>query len=108
MAKQAGIDILSYGRIGAGNMESISMMPPQQQADVLLIASEYAVKMESQYGLIRGLAAQNAQLENNQPMQIPAFTQVAEKNNVSGTPALLTSEQNSTLIQEKVINVHNL
>lgn len=107
MAKQAGMDILAYGRIGSGNMESITMMPPDQQAEVLLIASEYANKMETHYGLIRNLAIKNSETENNNVMQIPSFAKVAEKNNVSGIPTALLIN-NTTHIEEKVVNVHNL
>lgn len=110
MAKQAAMDMLAYGRLGSGNLESIAMMPPKQQAEVLLIANEYTVKMENQFGLIRGLAMQNAQLQNQQtPMQIPNIVNVAEDNNIKGIPQLASSlNEDAKLIEEHKINVHNL
>jgi hypothetical protein len=32
MAKQASVDMVTTGRIGAGNLDSIAMMAPQDQA----------------------------------------------------------------------------
>jgi len=43
MAKQAMLDMVSYGRIGTGNLDSILMMSPDQQKQVLSLASSYTV-----------------------------------------------------------------
>lgn len=42
MGKQAAMDIVSYGRIGAGNMDSIAMMDEQDQLASLEIAIKYS------------------------------------------------------------------
>lgn len=42
MGKQAAMDIISYGRIGSGNMESISMMPEKDQVQALQIAVRFS------------------------------------------------------------------
>lgn len=42
LGKQAAMDIVSYGRIGSGNMESITMMPEQDQAKSLQIAVRFS------------------------------------------------------------------
>jgi|TARA_B110000977_G_scaffold52738_1_gene71650 hypothetical protein len=46
MAKQAMLDMISYGRIGTGNLDSILMMSPEQQTQVLSLASSYTVFIE--------------------------------------------------------------
>lgn len=42
LGKQAAMDIVSYGRIGSGNMESITMMPEKDQAQALQIAVRFS------------------------------------------------------------------
>lgn len=42
LGKQAAMDIVSYGRIGSGNMESISMMPEEDQVQTLQIAVRFS------------------------------------------------------------------
>jgi hypothetical protein len=42
LGKQAAMDIVSYGRIGSGNMESITMMPEDDQAKTLQIAVRFS------------------------------------------------------------------
>jgi hypothetical protein len=46
MAKQAMLDMISYGRIGTGNLDSILMMDPEQQKQVLSLASAYTVSID--------------------------------------------------------------
>ena len=49
MSKQAAMDMVTYGRISTGNMDSIVMLPPEQQHKVLLAATEYSTKLD--YGM---------------------------------------------------------
>jgi hypothetical protein len=42
MGKQAAMDIIAYGRIGSGNMDSISLMPDEDQVKALQIAVRYS------------------------------------------------------------------
>jgi hypothetical protein len=42
MGKQAAMDIVSYGRIGSGNMDLIAMMDEQDQVASLEIAIKYS------------------------------------------------------------------
>jgi hypothetical protein len=46
MAKQAMLDMISYGRIGTGNLDSILMMDPEQQKQVLSLAAAYTVSID--------------------------------------------------------------
>ena len=42
MAKQASLDIISFGRVGSGNMDSIAMMPQEDQLETLQMAVQYS------------------------------------------------------------------
>lgn len=42
MGKQAALDIIAYGRIGSGNMDSIAMMKSDEQLDTLSLAVQYS------------------------------------------------------------------
>lgn len=42
MAKQASLDIIATGRIGSGNLDSILMMPEDEQIKTLNVALKYA------------------------------------------------------------------
>ena len=57
MGKQAAMDIISYGRIGSGNMESISMMPEKDQVQALQIAVRFSTMVSG------GLDKLNKQLQ---------------------------------------------
>jgi len=47
MSKQAAIDLLSYGKVSSGNMESIIQMPVEDQVQTLAGAIEFNKKMET-------------------------------------------------------------
>lgn len=42
MGKQAALDIIAFGRVGSGNMDSIAMMSKEEQIDALTIAIQYS------------------------------------------------------------------
>ena len=46
MAKQAMLDMISYGRIGTGNLDSILMMDPEQQKQVLTLTAAYTISID--------------------------------------------------------------
>jgi len=46
LGKQAALDILFYGRIGVGNMDAILQMPQEQQAETLVLATDYALQLQ--------------------------------------------------------------
>ena len=50
MAKQAALDVMFYGRVNEGNMDSILMMEPKQSQQVLQLAMNHALEWD------RGLA----------------------------------------------------
>ena len=57
MAKQAMLDMVSYGRLGTGNLDSILMMKPEQQQQVLSLTAQYAITMERNVNELMGRAA---------------------------------------------------
>ena len=59
MAKQAMLDMVSYGRIGTGNLDSILMMEPEQQKQVLSLASSYTVFMDKNINQLMSNATMN-------------------------------------------------
>jgi hypothetical protein len=59
MAKQAMLDMVSYGRIGTGNLDSILMMSPKQQKEVLSLASSYTVFIDKNINQLMSSATSN-------------------------------------------------
>lgn len=59
MAKQAMLDMISYGRIGTGNLDSILMMSPEQQKQVLSLASSYTVFIDKNINQLMSNASIN-------------------------------------------------
>lgn len=52
-AKQAAMDLLSYGNISAGNLSSIVVLPPELQDEVFKIAHHYTAEMKAHQEEIR-------------------------------------------------------
>jgi hypothetical protein len=52
MSKQAAMDIISYGRIGSGNMDSILLMPEEDQLGTLQGALKFSGLLSSTIGQI--------------------------------------------------------
>lgn len=59
MAKQAMLDMISYGRIGTGNLDSILMMDPEQQKQVLSLASAYTISIDKNINYLMTQATTN-------------------------------------------------
>lgn len=62
MAKQAMLDMVSYGRIGTGNMDSILMMKPEQQQQVLALTAQYTITMDRNVNELMARASTGEQL----------------------------------------------
>ena len=60
MAKQAMLDMISYGRIGTGNLDSILMMSAEQQKQVLSLASSYTVFIDKNINQLMANATTNS------------------------------------------------
>jgi hypothetical protein len=59
MASQAAMDMSAYGRIGAGNLEAIQMLSPEQQVEVVGLATHINLRLERRQDLIRNEVAKN-------------------------------------------------
>lgn len=53
MSKQAALDIMFYGRVNEGNMDAILMMHPEQQKQVLTLATQHALEIDNGVGLLK-------------------------------------------------------
>jgi len=72
MSKQAALDIIAYGRIGSGNMDSIAMMGYEDQKYVLENAIKYSGMINANLGQItEGVNQQIQGLLNSGKIEIP-------------------------------------
>jgi len=53
LARQAAMDISSYGKISHGNLDAICQLPPEMQNQTLALAHEVSLKIESANDYIR-------------------------------------------------------
>lgn len=69
MAKQSALDLLTTGRIQAGNLDSMLMMSPEDQAAVTDLALTYSTAMNHSIGGIKTLAEEKVErmLEGKPP-----------------------------------------
>jgi hypothetical protein len=70
MAKQAAMDMISYGRIGTGNMDSIAMMPEEDQILTLATTLQYNERLIGGLSQISAAVSQGL-LENKE--HLPKF-----------------------------------
>lgn len=70
MAKQAAMDMVSYGRIGSGNMDSIAMMPEEDQIMTLATTLQYNERLMNGMNQISQAVSQGL-LENKD--HLPKF-----------------------------------
>ena len=84
MGKQAAMDLLSTGRIGVGNMDSISMMCEEDQIQTIKVAIQYSSLMsvgmnkiqEEMHPYIKKLAEKSDKI-------LPTFEGIEENLNIS-------------------------
>ena len=74
LAKQASMEMLSYGKIGTGNMDAIAMLPPKEIAECLQLTSDYTVRVGTGMGLLTEKSINDLKLgyvspENKQKMK---------------------------------------
>jgi hypothetical protein len=62
LAKQASMEMLSYGRIGTGNMDAIAMLPPKEIGECLKLTSEYTARVGTGMGLLTDKAINDIKL----------------------------------------------
>lgn len=71
MAKQASVDLLTTGRIQAGNLESMLQMSPEDQAAVTDLALTYSTAVNRSIGAIKEAAEERVdKLLDGKPIQM--------------------------------------
>lgn len=75
MGKQAAMDILSFGRISTGNLDSIAMLPEEEQLQVLSIGFQYSNLLGGQLAKIEGKTREYTQqlLADPKNLSLPTF-----------------------------------
>lgn len=92
LAKQAATEMMAYGRIGTGNLDSIAMLPPAQQDEVLKLATDVTTKMS-------GKMIQYSEESYNQ-MRLGHFDPINEKRlKHLGVPESIQEEKLKLTIQ---------
>ena len=95
MAKQAATDVISYGRIGAGNMDSITQMPEEDQLQTISLAMKYSgeiqagihnISMQVQPGIDKMIETKDDRIPNI--LETSKNIQPASKPKISGTTVL--------------------
>lgn len=75
MGKQAAMDILSFGRISTGNLDSIAMLPEEEQLQILSIGFQYSNLLGGQLAKIEGKTREYTQqlLSDSSNLRLPTF-----------------------------------
>lgn len=75
MGKQAAMDILSFGRISTGNLDSIAMLPEEDQLQILSIGFQYSNLLGGQLAKIEGTTREYTQqlLSDPKNLSLPTF-----------------------------------
>jgi hypothetical protein len=95
-AKQAAMDLLSYGNISAGNLSSIVVLPPELQDEIFKIAHHYTAEMKAHQEEIRDQMIKQIEAEKKM-INIPEVKK--DQNNLS---------KKSTTEDGDLENVYNL
>lgn len=78
MGKQAALDIIAYGRIGSGNMDSIAMMEYDDQIEVLHKAIQYSGMINANVATIaHEVSEQVAALSESGRLELPLLQESA-------------------------------
>lgn len=83
LGKQAAMDIIAHGRVGIGNLDSISMMQQEDQIAALDVASQYSCLMKLSMEKIQGRTEKFFKAYAESPdVNIPTFHGIEETMNV--------------------------
>jgi len=83
MGKQAALDIMANGRVGTGNLDSISMMKQEDQIAILDVASQYSCLMKLSMDKIQGKTQKYFQAyAESDDVNIPTFHGIEKTMNV--------------------------
>jgi hypothetical protein len=95
-AKQAAMDMLSYGNISAGNLSSIVVLPPELQDEIYKIAHHYTAEMKAHQEEIREQMTKQIEAEK----KMISMPEVKKDQN--------TKNKNTTREDGDLENVYNL
>jgi len=81
MGKQAALDILSFGRVGTGNLDSISMLPEEDQLKILSIGFQYSNLLGGQLAKIEESTREYTKylLSDNSNLSLPTWEGIEDK-----------------------------
>jgi hypothetical protein len=73
--KQSAMDILSFGRISTGNLDSIAMLPEEEQLQILSIGFQYSNLLGGQLAKIEGTTREYTKqlLSDPKNLSLPTF-----------------------------------
>ena len=79
MGKQAALDFITNGRIGSGNLDSISMMSEEDQLAIFEVAIHYSSMLQVSFNKIQQkLSPYLKELEKTATMKLPTFHGIEE------------------------------
>lgn len=89
MGKQAAIDVISFGRVGSGNMESIAMMPEEDQVESLTLAMKYSGMVQAGiHNISLGVQGQIDKMLESKDERLPDIVKDAENIQLAGQPKI--------------------
>lgn len=89
MGKQAAIDVIAYGRVGSGNMESIAMMPEEDQVETLAFAMKYSGMVQAGiHNISLGVQGQIDKMLESKDERIPDVTEAAKNIQLTDQPKI--------------------
>jgi len=89
MGKQAAMDVISFGRIASGNMDSISMMPEEDQVEAITMAMKYSGMVNAGiHNISLGVQSSIDKLLESRDEQIPDICEDAKNIQLTAKPKI--------------------
>ena len=102
LAKQASMEMLSYGRIGTGNMDAIAMLPPKEIGECLQLTSQYTARVGTGMGLLTDKAINDIKLGYIDPKSKEQMQHIGISNDFIAENMLENDiDKSNTLINNK-------
>jgi hypothetical protein len=79
MAKQAALDLISQGRIGQGNLDSIAMMPLHDQEETIKAALKYNTVLNKGIGALEKKAHMELEMSQSKPGDMNYIDEVVKQ-----------------------------
>jgi len=89
MGKQAALDVISMGRVGSGNMDSIAMMPEEDQVEALAMAMKYSGMVQAGiHNISLGVQGQIDKMLESKNEQLPDICEDAKNIQLTDQPKI--------------------